>query len=126
LRRNIRRSIDMMLTLAGILVIFGSVFFANTIGVQALFLLVLFGVLIMEIGVWGLSSRLLPSERKFSRLREEGDNMITLIRELNASAIAKDRGEEDAKRFQQTLASMHDSVVRMAELAAHQDDDSKA
>lgn len=115
-----------MLTLAGILVIFGSVFFANTIGVQALFLLVLFGVLIMEIGVWGLSSRLLPSERKFSRLREEGDNMITLIRELNASAIAKDRGEEDAKRFQQTLASMHDSVVRMAELAAHQDDDSKA
>lgn len=126
MRRNIRRSIDMMLTLAGILVIFGSVFFANTIGVQALFLLVLFGVLIMEIGVWGLSSRLLPSERKFSRLREEGDNMITLIRELNASAIAKDRGEEDAKRFQQTLASMHDSVVRMAELAAHQDDDSKA
>ncbi|MSR11055.1 MAG: hypothetical protein EXR84_04550 [Gammaproteobacteria bacterium] len=126
MRRNIRRSIDAGLTLAGILVIFGSVFFANTIGVQALFLLVLFGVLIMEIGVWGLSSRLLPSERKFSRLREEGDNMITLIRELNASAIAKDRGEEDAKRFQQTLASMHDSVVRMAELAAHQDDDSKA
>lgn len=126
MKRNIRRSIDAVLTLAGILVIFGSVFFANTIGVQALFLLVLFGVLIMEIGVWRLSSRLLPSERKFSLLREEGDNMITLIRELHASAIAKDRGEEDAKRFQQTLASMHDSVVRMAELAAHQDDDSKA
>ena len=44
--------------------------------------------------------------------------MIDLIRELNAAAIAKDRGEEDVMRFQNTLALMHESVKRMAELAA--------
>ncbi len=75
----------------------------------------------MEAGVWGLSSKLFPNERKYSMLREEGDNMIALIRELNHAAIAKSTGQEDAKRFQATLEKMHDSVVKMADLAAKED-----
>ena len=121
MQRNLRRNIEAILTIVGILIIFGSVLFAYDIGMQVQFVLVLVGVLLMEIGVWGLSSRFLPNERKFSSLRAEGDNMMDLIRELNAAAIAKDRGSEDAKRFQDTLAKMHESVVRMSELAAHRD-----
>lgn len=75
----------------------------------------------MEAGVWGLSAKLFPSERRFSRLRDEGDRMIELTRELNAAAIAKDTGAEDAKRFQDTLQQMHDSVMKMSELAALED-----
>ncbi len=75
----------------------------------------------MEAGVWGLSSKIFPSGRRYSALRAEGDNVLHLIRELNAAAIAKDRGVEDAKRFQSTLEEMHNSVSRMAELAAKED-----
>lgn len=120
MKRNIRRSFEMIGTLIGILVIFGSVLFANDIGVQLQFMMVLLGVLIMEIGVWGLSSRLLPNDRKFKGLREEGDRMIELIRELNSAAIAKDLGRENAERFHRTLEEMHGSVVRMSEIAGKQ------
>ena len=120
MKRNIRRSIEIILTVAGIFIIFGSVLLANDMGLQTQFLMVLFGVLLMEIGVWGLSSKLMPNQRRFVNLRGEGDHMMNLIRELNSAAIAKDRGIEDAKRFQNTLALMHDSVVRMSEIAAQE------
>lgn len=77
----------------------------------------LLGVLLMEAGIWGLASRFVPNQRKYTKLRGEGDNMLHLIRELNAAAIAKERGEEDSKRFQETLAAMHDSVIKMSGLA---------
>jgi len=122
LKRNIRRSFEIMGTLVGILIIFGSVLFASEVGIQIQFLMVLFGILLMEIGVWGLSSRLIPNERKFVSLREEGDRMIVLIRKLHAAALVKDESEEAAKRFQDTLAVMHDSVTRMSEIAALRDE----
>ncbi len=84
--------------------------------------MVLFGILLMEIGVWGLSSRLIPNERKFKTLREEGDRMIVLIRKLHAAALVKDESDEAAQRFQETLAVMHDSVARMSEIAALRDE----
>lgn len=120
MKRNIRRSFEIVGTLIGVLVIFGSVLFANDIGVQLQFMMVLCGVLIMEIGVWGLSSHLLPNDRKFTSLRNEGDRMIELIRELNSAAIARNLGKEDAERFQRTLAEMHESVERMSEIAGQQ------
>lgn len=123
MNRNMRRSVEALLTIVGILIVFGSVLFGNDVGIQIQFMMVLLGVLLMEVGVWGLSSKLIPNERRFTRLRGEGDHMLQLIRELNTAAIAKDRGEEDAKRFQNTLANMHESVVRMSELAAQEDTD---
>jgi len=120
LKRNIRRSFEIALTILGILIIFGSVLFANDFSLQTQFLLVVFGVLLMEVGVWGLSSHIMPNQRRFVLLRGEGDHMMNLIRELNAAAISKDRGIEDSKRFQDTLALMHDSVARMSEIAGQE------
>ena len=122
MKRNIRRTIDLGLTGLGIGIIFTSVILGGTLEIQMQLPLALLGVLFMEAGVWGLSSKLFPNERRYSQLREEGDSMIQLIRELNAAAIAKDTGAEDAKRFQATLQRMHDSVVRMSELASKEDD----
>lgn len=67
----------------------------------------------MEAGVWGLSSKVFPNGRSYIDLREEGDNIIELIRKLNAAAVAREKGEDDAS-FQVTLDEMHDSVKRMA------------
>lgn len=80
----------------------------------------LVGVLLMEAGVWGLSSKVFPSERRYIDLRAEGDNIIQLIRQLNAAAIAREQNGGDDTQFQATLDEMHDSVKRMAELASRE------
>ncbi len=120
MKRKIRRGIEIALPLLGMGIIFGSVLFGPS-SLQLQVLLVLIGVLILEAGVWGLTSGILPNERRYLALREEGDHFMGLIRLLNAAAVASDAGEEDDARFQETRAKMHTSVERMAELAGQDD-----
>ena len=120
MRRNIRRGMDAGLTGLGIGVIFIAVLISSSLTLQMQLLLALIGVLLMEVGVWGLSSKLFPNERRYTELREEGDSIIQLIRQLNAAAVARDQGADADDRFQSTLAEMHDSVKRMAELASRE------
>ena len=122
MKRNIKRQFDLGLTGLGIGIIFSSVILGGSLDIQAQLPLALLGVLLMEAGVWGLSQKLFPNERRYNSLREEGDRMISLIRELNHAAIAQSKGQEDAKRFQATLQKMHDSVMQMSELASKADD----
>ena len=115
-KRKLRRVLEIALPVLGMGVIFGSVLWgSNSLQLQVLF--VLFGILILEAGVWGLASRLLPNERRYLGLRDEGDHFIGLIRDLNAAAVARKKGDEDDGSFQNTLEQMHGSVERMAELA---------
>ena len=74
----------------------------------------------MEVGVWGLSSMVFPNERRYIELRQEGDSIIQLIRQLNAAALVRDQGEDAEDRFQAALDEVHGSVHRMAELAARE------
>lgn len=126
MKRNLRRNADLLLTGLGAAVIFTAVILGGTIDIVVQLPMALVGVLLMEAGVWGLSAKLFPSERRYNRLRQEGDRMIHLIRELNSAAIAKDTGQEDAKRFQQTMEAMHESVIRMSKLAGVADDEEVA
>ena len=118
--RNIRRSIDVALTGLGIGIIFTAVLLSSTLTIQMQLPIALVGVLLMEAGVWGLSSKVFPSERRYGDLRAEGDKIIQLIRQLNNAAVARDRGADDDGSFQATLDEMHDSVKRMAELASRE------
>lgn len=121
MKRTIRRGIDIVLTGLGISIIFSAVLLGSSLSIEIQMPLAIFGVMLMEAGVWGMSTKMFPSGRRYSALRAEGDNVLHLIRELNSAAIAKDRGLEDAKRFQSILEEMHDSVSRMAELAMKED-----
>ena len=68
-KRKIRRGIEIALPILGMGIIFGSVLFGpNDLQLQVL--LVLIGVLILEAGVWGLTSGILPNERRYLALRE--------------------------------------------------------
>lgn len=118
MKKSIRRSIDMGLTAVGIAVVFSAIILGTSLDVRAQMPIALIGVLLMEAGIWGLSAKLVPNQRKYTSLRDEGDRMLDLIRELNSAAIAKEIGTEDAKRFQQTLEAMHSSVLKMSELAS--------
>ena len=128
MKRKIRRVLEIALPVSGMGVIFGSVLWgSNSLQLQVLF--VLFGILILEAGVWGLASRLLPNERRYLGLREEGNHFIELIRELNRAAVAReegDAGDENEKRYQGALEQMHASVRRMGELAGKDTRNGKA
>ena len=105
MKRKIRRIFEIALPVVGIGVIFLSVLFgSDSLQLQVLF--VLFGVLILEAGVWGLASPLLPDERHYLDLREEVEYFVGLIRELHASAVARRDGDgsaEHEERFQNVL-----------------------
>jgi hypothetical protein len=120
LKRNIRSSIDAVLTGLGIGIIFTAVILSASLTVQMQLPIALVGVLLMEAGVWGLSSKVFPSERRYIDLRAEGDNIIQLIRQLNSAALVRDQGVDVDGRFQATLDEMHGSVQRMAELASRE------
>jgi hypothetical protein len=116
LKRKIRRGIEMSMPLLGMGIIFGSVLFGPP-SLQLQVFLVLIGILILEAGVWGLTSGLLPNERRYLELRAEADHFVGLVRILNQFAVGRDKGEEDDRRFRNTRAEMHTSVERMGELA---------
>jgi hypothetical protein len=120
LKKRLRRNIDMALTVVGIAVVFSAIILGANLDVRAQVPIALVGVLLMEAAIWGLSSKFIPNQRKYTSLREEGDRMLDLIRELNSAAIANEKGTEDAKRFQQTLEAMHSSVLKMSDLASVQ------
>lgn len=108
----------MCLTALGIGIIFTAIILSSSLTVQVQLPIALVGVLLMEAGIWGLSGKIFPSERRYIDLRAEGDYIIKLIRELNSASIARDRAGKDDGRFQATLDEMHNSVDRMAELAS--------
>ncbi|MFT6094090.1 MAG: hypothetical protein ACJA2Q_001992 [Pseudohongiellaceae bacterium] len=118
MRKSIRRNIDLVLTAVGIAVVFSAIILGTSLDVRAQVPIALIGVLLMEAGIWGLSAKFVPNQRRYTSLRNEGDRMLDLIRELNSAAIAKEIGTEDAKRFQITLEAMHNSVLKMSELAS--------
>jgi hypothetical protein len=119
-KRKIRQGIEIALPILGMGIIFASVLFGPA-SLQLQVLFVLMGILILEAGVWGLTGGILPNERRYLSLREEGDHFLGLIRVLNAAAVARDEGQEDDTRFREARAQMHTSVERMAELAGQDD-----
>lgn len=75
--------------------------------------IILVGILINQVGVWGLAGRLLPDRRMYVELRTEVRRFMDLVPQLNAHAVAKD----DAG-FESTKALMHETIDRMASVAA--------
>ena len=116
MKRKLRHAIEIGMPLLGMGIIFGAVLFGPP-SLQLQVFLVLVGVLILEAGVWGLTSGLLPNERRYLALRAEADHFLGLVRLLNQAAVARDKGEEDDRRFRNTRSEMHTSVERMGELA---------
>ena len=104
------------------LIIFVSVLTQYPEDLQAQLGVMVIGVLLLEAGVWDLTPKLLPDERCYLGLRNELDHMIELTRALNGAAIAAGATRADDEAFRESLARMHASVDRMAELAGQETD----
>lgn len=87
--------------------------------------IVLLGILVIEAGVWKLTSPFLPSERKYLDLREEVDAFVMMVRALNRAALdARAVGDTESwRRVHDILGTMHNSVDHMAQLAGKAEED---
>lgn len=70
------------------------------------------GILINQIGVWGLAGRVLGERRVNLQLRSEVHAFLSLVRELNRQSVGGEKAAVDATR-----TAMHQAVDRMASVA---------
>jgi hypothetical protein len=124
--RTIRKIIEMGLPIVGMVVVFGAILLPTiNLNLQIQVVITLVGILMIEAGVWKLTSPFLPSERKYNALRRQVDGFIDLVRQLNNAAVEAESGEqsESSKTVPEVLDTMHASVDRMGTLAGHETPD---
>lgn len=78
----------------------------------------LFGLLFFQLALVGSFDSLLPNSRVYLALREETDQLLTLVRELNAAAIdARRAGIDPMGHMGPIVDQMHESVDRLPAFA---------
>jgi hypothetical protein len=120
--RTIRRLSQIFLTTAGT----GTVIYA-VLRVEPLrdrLLLAALGLVIMELGIWQITSVFFPNEREFKPLREETDYFLKLVRRLNASTLRLHKGAEGIQpEIDRLKDEMIHSVDRMCRLAGQTEEE---
>ena len=119
--RRLRRQLDQGVSMCGILLILGAVLLVHDLRPQLL--ITTCGMVLIEVGVWRLAQRLLPSERQYHALRAEVDRFLHLVRGLNTAALTlKGHDTPEAHQaFAVIYQAMQDSVGRMAIVAGKTD-----
>jgi len=105
-----RSGLDKSLAIGGVILILLQVLLIADMRMQVA--VVLFGILVNQIGVWGLAERLMPDRRTNLELRSEVDAFISLIRKLSRLGT-----KCDAATLEATQSDMHESVDRIAAIA---------
>ena len=121
--RKLRKILALGFTLLGTVLVFLAVLVpAISQYLQLQVLVVLVGVLIIEAGVWRLTSAVLPEERKYAALRTEVNAFVERVRLLNAHGVKLQTGDDELTReeFRETLTALHAAVDRIAEVAGRE------
>lgn len=115
--RTARRILHLVVPAVGMTLVIGAVLFADSLPIQLF--LVIAGLMLTEAGLWRLADSILPEERKYLALRAEADHFTTLVRQLNAAALALDESGSASSRFamDEVRKEMHRSVDRMVAFA---------
>lgn len=119
----LRSIVSVGMNIVGMFVVFAAMLAPDASrNLQLQIILVLIGVLLIQAAVWKFANPFLPSERKFDELRNEVDDFIDLVRELNESAVVarKTRSLEATGRVERVLSEMHRSVDQMGRLAGRE------
>jgi len=117
--RRFRKIIDKSIPIVGMVIVFLAVTLISDFNMQARIATVLVGVLMIEAGVWKLTSPFLQSQRDYVELRAEVDGFILLVRSLNEAALgAREAGTDESwLALRKVSDAMHESVDHMTELA---------
>ncbi len=78
--RRLRQIIDRFVVYGGVIVVLSAIVVQDTTRAQVV--LVLLGLLLVQLGIWRIASRVLPSTRTNPQLRVAVDQFLTSVREL--------------------------------------------
>jgi len=118
--RNFRKILAVGLPILGTVLVFLAILVPTiSLDLRLQIGVVLLGLLLIEAGVWRLTAKVLPNQRKYLALRAEVDAFIDRIRVLNAHGVKLRAEETESARaaFQGTLDTLHAAVDQMAEVA---------
>ena len=121
--RRLQTVINNGLPILGVLVILGAEVVIQDLRLQLA--VVVFGILLIEAGVWRLAYHFVPEARHYNALRAEGDYFMGLIRKLNRAAIAvkKDDSTENRQAVTDIRQEMLQVVEQMVAVAGKTDDE---
>ena len=94
-RRSLLQTMNMALPLLGTGIIFAVSLCKYALQDAAL---VIFGVLLITIGTWKLSHKLLLEQRKYNALRAQGSLFLVLVQQLNAASLRLQAQDTPANR----------------------------
>ena len=109
-RRKALRHLPFGAAVIGMILIFSSVMFVD--GESSKIAAITAGILVLLVGMWCASYPIFPNERRYLALRAEFGQFIDLVTALNRAATPL------AQEFKGVKAAMHESVERMAMVAA--------
>jgi hypothetical protein len=94
-RRSLLQTMNMALPLLGTGIILAVALCKYALQDAAL---VILGVLLLHIGIWKLSHRLLREQRKYNALRAQGDLFLVFIQQLSAASLRLKAQDTPANR----------------------------
>lgn len=114
-RRTVNRLVPIVLTVLGMVLVFSGVivFFDND---YAQIAAITAGFFVFLLGSWYRFNPILTGERRYLALRGELDRFIGLVRGLHRTALEGASLED----LQRARVGMHESVERMAAVAARE------
>jgi hypothetical protein len=112
-----RATIDKGMALTGVAIVLVQLIMLASSPLQVS--MVILGVLLIYVGIWRLSSHVLPERRMFTPLRTEVDEFIRLVRKLNA-----ERASGDFTAAFETSAELREAVERVVVKAGVQPEES--
>jgi hypothetical protein len=120
--RRIRGSFHFALTVGGMMLVGYAVVYTEPLYDRIL--LAVLGLVLLEAGIWRITQSIFPNERAYRPLRRETDYFIKLVRRLNSTARAAQRGSTTAvHELTEIHNEMYHSVDRMMKLAALTEED---
>ncbi len=104
--RVTREGVDRILAIGGIVIVLVQA--AVLLDSRTVLPVILLGIVVNQLGAWGIARRLRPDRRVFLALRAEVDAFIGLVRRLNSQTI-----EGDARGVAETRDEMVRAVDRI-------------
>ncbi len=108
--RRLRRVVDRIVVYGGVLVVLSAIVVTDTSLNQVV--LVLLGLLLVQLGIWRIASRVFPGRRTNQRLRDEVDQFLASIRELYR--LANDNQSANFNTLAEGLRGQADGIIEAA------------
>ena len=108
--RKLRQIIDRFVVYGGVVVVLSAIVVQDTTRGQVV--LVLLGLLLVQLGIWRIASRILPSTRTNQRLRDEVDQFLASIRELYM--LANDNQRANFDTLAEGMRGQADGIIEAA------------